>query len=150
MSGILPAQDILNICDERGIVLITDGEKLTIDALEGTITPDLLQELRQHKASLLKILQKDMDELDARRCESETDSLPLENLETTPWDECIEPPHPCPVCGGILFWWDVMGSQHCMACEAPQYPPEKATELRKLAKQLRQFPRKASSLRHAR
>jgi hypothetical protein len=150
MSGILPAQDILNICDERGIVLIATGEKLSIDALEETITPDLLEKLRQHKTCLIRLLQKGRDELDAKLCESDPDSVPPEDLKTIPWDECIEPSHPCSLCGGILFWWDVLGIRHCMACEAPQYPPEKATELQKLAKRLRQFPRKVSSLRQGR
>lgn len=150
MSGITPVQDILNICDERGIVLMASGEKLTIDAVEGTITPDLLEKLRQHKACLIRVLQKGRDELDAKLCESEPDSFPSEDLQTTLWDECIEPPRPCSLCGGILFWWDVIGGQHCMQCEAPRFPLEKAIELQKLAKRLRQFPRKVSSLRQGR
>jgi hypothetical protein len=43
-----------------------------------------------------------------------------------------------------------LGGPHCMMCEKPKYPPEKAAELRELAKRLRQFPRSAGYSRQGR
>lgn len=104
------------------------GEKLAVDAPKGALTPGLLDALRQHKSSLLDILQRDV----------------------TPWEECIEPPDPCPRCGSLMFWWDVLGREHCMMCEKPAYPPGKAGELRELAKRLRQGGKRRSFLRGCR
>ena len=154
MSEETMAQAILATCHEKGIVLGIAGEKLTVDAPEGALTPDLLAELRQHKAGLLDILQKGGSGLAAQQSHGDPDHATAPSIATdadiVPWDECIEPPDPCPACGSLMFWWDVLGGQHCMICEEPKYSADKAEELREMAKRLRQFPRRASSCRQGR
>ncbi|MCL4205540.1 MAG: hypothetical protein KJ000_23915 [Pirellulaceae bacterium] len=49
-------------------------------------------------------------------------------------DEIIDMPSACPACGGIVFWWDVTGGQHCERCR----PRTTAERLRKLAQRLRE------------
>ena len=43
--------------------------------------------------------------------------------EATPgpirWEDCIEPPTPCPRCGGLVFWWDALGTRRCVTCDPP-------------------------------
>ena len=151
MSEETRAQAILATCHENGIVLGVAGEKLTVDAPEGVITPDFLAELRQHKASLIEILQKGGSGPAAQQSRRDLDHTTTPSMATdsdiVPWEECIEPPDPCPKCGSLMFWWDVLGGQHCMICEKPKYGVEKAAQLRELARRLRQLPRRASSLR---
>jgi hypothetical protein len=151
MSEATMAQAVLAACHEKGIVLCVAGEKLTMDAPKGVITPDFLAELRQHKASLIEILQKGGSGPVAQQSRSDLDHSTAPGVpndaDIMPWEECIEPPSPCPKCGCLMVWWDVLGGQHCMICEKPKHAVEKAAELRELAKRLRQFPKRASSLR---
>jgi hypothetical protein len=151
MSEETIAQAVLATCHETGIVLGIAGEKLTVDAPKGVITPDLLAELRRHKASLIEILQKGGSGPAAQQSRSAPDDSitpsTVTDSDVVPWEECIEPPDPCPKCGSLMIWWDVLGGQHCMNCEKPKYAVEKAAELQELAKRLRQLPRRASSLR---
>ncbi len=151
MSEETRVQAILATCNETGIVLGVAGEKLAVDAPEGAITPDFLAELRQHKASLIEILKKGGSGPAAQQSRSDLDHTTAPGVpndaDIVPWEECIEPPHPCPKCGSVMFWWDVLGGQHCMICEKPKYGVEKAAQLRELARRLRQLPRRASSLR---
>lgn len=44
-------------------------------------------------------------------------------------DEVIDIPAPCAVCGGIVFWWDMLGRQHCERCE-PRTTAERLQEWR--------------------
>jgi hypothetical protein len=48
--------------------------------------------------------------------------------------EIIDLPPPCPECGGIAFWWDVLGNGHCERCK----PRTEGDRLRKLAQELRE------------
>jgi hypothetical protein len=48
-------------------------------------------------------------------------------------DEIIDIPAPCATCGGIVFWWDVTGGQHCERCQ----PRTTGERLRRLAEWLR-------------
>jgi hypothetical protein len=150
MINIVSIKTILEICRERGIILRVAGEKLVIDGPEKAVTADLLTELRQHKTHLLSLLKNGVEQRDAKSCEKNTGTLNSETPEIAPSDEPTVPPSPCSRCGGLLAWWDVLGGFHCMTCEIPQYSWEKAHELRQMAQQLRQFPRKISSLRPAR
>ena len=67
MSNATAVQAVLATCQQRRIVLHVAGEKLTVDAPEGTLTPDLLTELRQHKAGLIELLQDGRPETETAR-----------------------------------------------------------------------------------
>jgi ribosomal protein L37AE/L43A len=47
--------------------------------------------------------------------------------------QVIDPPPPCPACGGSEFWQTVQGNWRCLACN----PPTTARRLRKLAARLK-------------
>ena len=130
------------------------GQRLTVDAPECTLTPDLLAELRQYKASLIDILQEGGSGPTAQQSLGAPDRATAPSMATdadiVSWEECIERPDPCQKCGSLMIWWDVLGGQHCMICEKPKYTVEQAEELREKAKRLRQFPSRASSLRQGR
>ena len=49
------------------------------------------------------------------------------------WEESIDPPCPCPSCGGLVFWWNVLGDRRCMACN----PPTVAIRLLERAERIR-------------
>ena len=154
MSEAMTVQAILAICRQRGIVLGVAGEKLTVDAPQGAIEPYILAQFRQHKGSLLDILKTGGSGPLARQTNGDPDNATTPSMATdtdiVPWEECIEPPDPCPKCGSLMIWWDASGGQHCMICDEPKYSAEKAAELRELAKRLRQFPRPAGSSRQGR
>jgi hypothetical protein len=140
------ATALLATCQQRGIVLHVAGEKVTADAPQGTLTPDLVAELRQHKAGLVELLKNGRLPIETT---ASADPNPPET-DIVPWDECIEPPHPCPKCGSLACWWDALGGQHCIICEKPKHPREKAAELWKLAARLRQSARPGSFPRRGR
>ncbi len=53
-----PAAELLASCDARGIrLLVADNGGLAIDAPGDALAPDLLVQLRAHKAALLAVLQ---------------------------------------------------------------------------------------------
>jgi hypothetical protein len=150
MSEATTAQAILAICHQRGIVLGVAGQKLMVDAPQGAIESDLLDQFRQHKASLLDMLQGGRPGTGTAPLPAEPNDVIPPSADIAPWEECVKPPDPCPKCGSLMMWWDALGGQHCMMCEKPKYPPEKAAELRELAKRLRQFPRSAGYSRRGR
>jgi hypothetical protein len=51
------------------------------------------------------------------------------------WDSAIEPPRPCPQCGGLALWWDLRGDCHCQQCEADTF--QRARRLTDKARRLR-------------
>ena len=62
--------------------------------------------------------------------------------------EEIEPPPPCSTCGSLMAWWDVLGGQHCMVCEAAALARSRrlaarATELKQQYQILNTLKRKA-------
>ncbi len=48
--------EILSDLTRRGVWLAPNGDRLYVDAPKGLLTPDLLDELRRHKAELLALL----------------------------------------------------------------------------------------------
>ena len=147
----MTAAELLTECNARHIALQAQGGQLDIDAPAGELTDELLQRLREHKAELLTMLQPqnlpsgdrhgadgaqdvqpqdsdagdwlDVTDPDGRRCLVRSDAADL---------QVIDLPAPCPVCGGIVFWWDVTGGAHCEHCE----PRTRATWLRERAERL--------------
>lgn len=35
------------------------------------------------------------------------------------WERAVEPPQPCPTCGGIEVWWSVADQPRCVRCSPP-------------------------------
>jgi len=142
MSEAATIEAILANCRDRGIMLSAAGEKPCVDAPKGALTPDLLDALRHHKPDLLDILRRDEGAPESTPWEVEFRTEALSAIATdvhaTPWEECIEPPDPCPTCGGLMFWWDMLGGHHCMDCHPSRCPDEEAEQLRQLADRLRQ------------
>ena len=147
-------QAILATCRDRGIRLNAAGDKLSVDAPEGAVSPDLMDGLRHHKACLLEMLQNIGGGPKEPSLFTEPHEAAIPDIHPDGDDvsdeECIEPPDPCPKCGSLVFWWDVLGGQHCMVCEKPKFPIEKAAELRESAIQLCQFPNTANYVRRCR
>lgn len=50
------ALDLIHRCQSAGIRLMADGDRLKVDAPKGTLTPDLLADLRAAKPNLLQAL----------------------------------------------------------------------------------------------
>jgi hypothetical protein len=150
MSRATVVESILATCRQRGIVLGIAGEKLTVDAPEGVIKPDLLAEFRQHRESLLDMVKRGWPGTVRPQLPDDSSGAISPNTDVTPWEECAELPDPCPKCGSLMIWWDVLGGQHCMICDKPTYFTERAAELRALAKRLRRFPNAASYVRRGR
>ncbi len=67
--------------------------------------PDLTEQMKTHKRELLAVLDSDL-------AASVSDSDPRE--------QCIELPAPCPECGGLMYWWNLLGQNRCMACDPPE------------------------------
>jgi hypothetical protein len=44
------------------------------------------------------------------------------------WDDSLDVPDPCPVCGSVLRWWNLLGHARCLICDPP------ATALKLLAR----------------
>jgi hypothetical protein len=61
---------------------------------------------------------------DGRRCLVRSDVADCEVVDL----------QPCPVCGCLLAWWDLMGGRHCEACS----PRTAGPRLRELAQRLRE------------
>jgi hypothetical protein len=57
--------DLLNKLNAVGVVVSANGDKLAYDSPRGAITPDLLEEVKAHKAEMLAMLAK-RAELDQR------------------------------------------------------------------------------------
>jgi ribosomal protein S27AE len=60
---------------------------------------------------------------------------------TADWDSAIEPPPPCPQCGGLELWQDFHGDWHCQRCEAVAF--QRARRLEQKARRLRAVGKKA-------
>ena len=79
-----------------GLIVLADGDRLVI---RGPRSADAVaRRLLAHKAVILAAMAAD----DGSPC---------------PWDEATEPGDPCPVCGSLEKWWDILGGEHCQQCE---------------------------------
>jgi hypothetical protein len=83
------------------------------------LTPALAERLRTHKDDLLAILR--------------TQEGPDAAASASAWEDCFDPPDPCPNCGGLLCWWTLLGNQRCLVCD----PPVKAMGALKRAERIR-------------
>lgn len=88
----MTAEAILDRLRSLGARVSLAGDKLHVEAPAGVLTPDLRQELIEHKAELVRLLQ------------------PAPDL----------PPPVCDRCGGAVFWQSVAyGPWTCARCCAP-------------------------------
>ena len=124
----MTAQAILNCLRSLGASVSLAGNKLRVEAPAGVLTPDLRQELIEHKAELVRLLRPysppvlpGPDPLDYRR-----DPLTGAWLHDPGWwrgpaqaPEIHEERAPCPRCGGRRFWVTLCHSEVCADC----YPP---------------------------
>ena len=37
------------------------------------------------------------------------------------WESAIEPPPPCPKCGSLELWQDILGGWHCQHCDGAKF-----------------------------
>jgi hypothetical protein len=63
------------------------------------------------------------------------DPLAAEWEKVTDFDSLPLPGRPCPQCGSLEMWWDILGSEHCQQCERETL--DKSFRLEELAAQLR-------------
>ena len=92
-----------------GIRLEAHGDRLRYHP-QSAMTPDLMARLKAHKAELLAILRPRPDA---------GATLAALALDSDPWEQCIEPTDPCPKCGSLVFWWNLLGDRRCMTCDPP-------------------------------
>ena len=71
------------------VVLGIAGEKLTVDAPEGAIEPNLLAELRQHKESLLDMVKRGWPGTVTSQLLNDSNGATLPNADVVPWQERI-------------------------------------------------------------
>jgi hypothetical protein len=118
--------ELLADLTQRGIELVPHGDRLKYRP-RSALTPDLLERLKTHKGALLQILrpaegsewpnptqpsqpQDPMHEADAEPLALGPDGWPAGS---------IEPPPPCPACGGLESWWNSFGERRCLHCAPP-------------------------------
>lgn len=131
-------------CDAHDIRLLPDGDdRLTIDAPQDALTPDLVERLMANKAELLAILRADATRAglpDASETwgavNQRVDDSELGDLGPDGWPiDSIDPNElePCPNCGMLELWQTAAGNWRCEHCD----PPTKAQELAKLVERIR-------------
>lgn len=126
----MTAGELLTDLTRLGIRLEAHGERLRFFP-RSAVTPDLADRMKFHKSGLLAALRS------GGRIEVDTENA-IELLPFGPdgWPiDTIDQPAPCRGCGGMGFWWDVLGRQRCERCD-PE--PPRASELRRLAVKLRE------------
>jgi hypothetical protein len=62
------------------------------------------------------------------------------------WEDLPTFPEPCPVCGSLELWWDLLGGVHCQRCERPVL--ERSLRLAEKAAGIRQRTRLAEAAAH--
>jgi hypothetical protein len=128
--------DLLDELDRLGIMLQADGDRLRFHPRE-VVTPDMMARLRVHKTELLTMLQtpgaatdKFVDWIERPG----PDGYVTFESPAAADMEILDVPAPCPQCGGIVPWWDLLGELHCEHCE----PRTKSEAIRRRALELRE------------
>ena len=143
----------------KDIQLTIKGGHLAVNAPKGTLSPDLLDEIRVRKNDLLVALQSPPtpQKPNEIRCHPDTlastevvavdhdwethiemiggaeyDVTVAANTDSPGWHECPEAV-PCERCGALAAWWDSLNQRHCVECE----PPAGASAFRRQVEQLR-------------
>ena len=126
-----PADHLLADLTRLGIKVVVHGDRLRYRP-RSALTPDLAARLRTHKANLLAILRLFVGP-DAATAASVGPVADEPDPEAIQWEDCIDPPPPCPGCGGLIFWWNPSGGRRCKACD----PPTAAIRLLEKAERIR-------------
>lgn len=69
----------------------------------------------------------------AESCELADVDAGLNAADCPRWEDCIDPPAPCPRCGSLAVWSPIVGAPRCMTCD----PPALSLRLLALAERLR-------------
>ncbi len=109
-----------------GIEVVAHGDRLRYHP-QSAMTPDLMRRMKTHKRELLAAFSSGLaaSEIETRETES--------TATCDRWENCIEPPAPCPKCSSLLFWWNLLGDRRCMTCD----PPTVAIRAMERAEQIR-------------
>lgn len=136
---------LLEQCRALGIRLAADGDNLAIDAPAGSLTPELLAEIRQNKSALLAAIQNEptgggpTTPQPATAPEPETatsgEGEPV-HLTADDFDGLPEPGKPCPVCGSLDVLWGLLGETTCQRCNSDKLA--RSLKLAERAARLRQ------------
>ena len=126
------AVEILAQLKELGIEVVPDGDNLRYRP-RTAMTPDLAERVKENKPVLLAILRGDTPNASADTGNPHLPERLIFDADCMVWENNIEPPDPCSECGGIIFWWNPLGDQCCMACK----PPLTADRLLEYAKAIR-------------
>ena len=133
------ATELLADLAEVGVEVVAQGNGLRYRP-QDRVTPEMLERLKTHKGELLAILGPSGGFSPPCRADmlaSGSSDVPGSSAvagSAAEWDDCIEPPEPCPGCGGISFWWNPLGNRRCTTCR----PPTAARKLRQRAERIRQ------------
>ena len=134
--------DLLMDLDRRGVELVADGDRLRYRPL-AAVTPALAERLRTHKIALLAVLRPVQATSEAASAQPDDHPNQVEGGRTHDHDRpndsadqviYIDPPNPCPKCGSLMLWWNILGDQRCMVCD----PPTKARKAMEQAARIRQ------------
>lgn len=102
MSAVLK---LLSDCRSAGIQLTPIGSSdLKIDAPQNSLTPELIEQLKANKADVLRTLR-------VFRCDEIEEDWPdtVDVRDTTP----------CPKCGSLELWENLVGNWRCLRCDPP-------------------------------
>ena len=131
--------ELLADCDARNIRLAATGDGgLTIDAPQDALTPDLMGRLKAHKGELLAILRPAVAPNGATTTRAGSEAELAERQpgaapEAMRWEDCLDPPAPCPECATLELWQTLAGNWRCLWCD----PPIRARRLAELAGRIR-------------
>ena len=117
-----PVTEILDELARLGIRLATNGCGLRF-APRSVVTPELAGRLKTHKAALMAILKQGpgtsvtKSSFDTRDCGAVVEPIRLDGWPV----DCIDLAQfsPCPHCGKLEFWQNVLGDWRCERCNPP-------------------------------
>ena len=133
----MSAAELLANLTRLGIEVVAHEDGLRYRP-RSAVTPDLAERLRTHKAELLAILRPAVAPDGATVTPAAGEAEPAERRpgaapEAIRWEDCLDPPDPCPECGTLELWQTLAGNWRCLRCD----PPTTARRLAELAGRIR-------------
>jgi len=104
----MTAQEFIHEAQRLGLRFARNGDKLSVDAEQGSLTPAVKAWVSNEKETILRAVDAASIPEDVEPIELGPDGWPVGS---------IEPAKPCPTCGGLEKWWDLLSGEHCMTCE---------------------------------
>ena len=126
---------LLQEAKAAGLTVIADGDKLIVRGPRRL--EHVARKLLDHKPDVLPIV-KALN-LAKLVIPGSWTVMSVDDQAETPIDDAIDPPDPCPNCGGIAMWWPVSTLENpepaprCDACD----PPDAAMKLLNRTEQIR-------------